>query len=160
MARISEKEIVAQARSWLGTKYHHQGRLKKSPTTKGGVDCIGLVVGVVEELGIHNGQGKPLSAYDETGYSMYPDGRRLLAAIQAHMRMVAVDDVRPGDVALFKMFSDPQHVGLITDYPGGGIGLIHCNSSAGAVVEQPLSDTWKRMLVGVYRFKRNQLHKL
>lgn len=63
---ITNTDIVSQARSWIGTKYHHQGRLKKSVDgyspelascedwspdqpqrgqTNGGVDCIGLIVG-------------------------------------------------------------------------------------------------------------------
>jgi hypothetical protein len=30
--------IVACARSWIGTRFHHQGRLKKADGHKGGVD--------------------------------------------------------------------------------------------------------------------------
>ena len=34
--------IVTCARSWIGTRFHHQGRLKKTQSHKGGVDCLGL----------------------------------------------------------------------------------------------------------------------
>ena len=43
MPQISQQKIVLQARTWLGTKYHHQGRLKKSKAGAGGV--AGFVLG-------------------------------------------------------------------------------------------------------------------
>ncbi len=160
MKIISSLDIVNQARTWLGTKYHHQGRLKKSSRGPGGVDCIGLIVGIADELGIQDGKGNPLINSDERNYSMYPESGRLVRSVQRHMRQVLVEKMRIGDVLLFKTFKDPQHVGLLTEYPGGGLGLIHCNSSAGKVVEQPLSDTWLRMLTHAYRFKKEQLKSI
>ena len=41
MSYITPEQIVAQARTWLGTKYHHQGRLKKSAKGPGG--CLSLI---------------------------------------------------------------------------------------------------------------------
>jgi len=167
MAKITGQQIIDQARTWLGTKYHHQGRLKKSSRGDGGVDCIGLVIGIIDELGISDGSGNSLVAADETNYSMYPEQGRLVKSIQQHLREVAKDKMRVGDVLLFKTFKDPQHVGLLSEYPSGGhahegaqiqhLGLIHCNSSAGKVVEQPLTETWERMLTHIYRFKNKQL---
>lgn len=160
MANITQQQIIAQARTWLDTAYHHQGRLKKSAHGKGGVDCLGLVIGVIDELGMQDGEGNPLSRHDEFNYSMYPERGRLVGAIQRHLREVPEEKMTHGDVLLFRTFKDPQHVGLLSDYPGGGPGLIHCNSSAGKVVEQPLSMTWVRMLTHVYRFKHKQLQSL
>lgn len=75
-------------------------------------------------------------------------------------RGIPLDKMAEGDVLLFRTFKDPQHVALLSIYPTGGLGLIHCNSSAGRVVEQPLSDTWRRMLTHAYRFKNKQLQSL
>ncbi len=160
MPHIKAQEIVTQARTWLGTKYHHQGRLKKSTKGAGGVDCIGLIVGVCKELGIQDGAGIPISEYDQTGYALYPEGKRLEQAVLKHLRLVPAEKMRPGDILLFKIFKEPQHVGLVSDYVDGGFGIIHCNSRSGAVVEHVLSDTWQRMIVGVYRFKNKQLVKI
>lgn len=167
MSNITPQKIVTQARSWQDTKYHHQGRLKKSKAGMGGVDCIGLIVGVSAELGIHDGSGKLLADYDEFNYSMYPERGRLVGGIQEHLRLVASKEnmtademrqkMRVGDIGLFRFDADPQHMGLFTEYPSGGWGLIHCTSSAGKVVEQPFSDAWLRMLTHVYRFKKKQL---
>lgn len=160
MVKITQQHIVTQARTWLGTQYHHQGRLKKSKSGAGGVDCIGLIIGVIDELGLQDGAGVKLSEYDEFNYSMYPERGRLVASIQKHLREVPLEQMRAGDVLLFRTFRDPQHVGLLTEYPTGGAGLIHCNASAGRVVEQPLSDAWLRMLTHAYRFKTKQLNSL
>ncbi len=160
MARVSSSQIVVQARTWLGTRYHHQGRLKKSAAGPGGVDCIGLIVGVADELALQDGTGNPLSQADETDYSMYPERGRLVRCIEKHLRPIPLDRMTEGDVLLFRTFNDPQHVGLLTYYPTGGLGIIHCNTSAGRVVEQPLSDTWRRMLTHAYRFKNKQLKPL
>ncbi len=46
MLTINRVEIVAVARSWLGTPWIHQGRLKDI-----GVDCGGLIISLGKELG-------------------------------------------------------------------------------------------------------------
>jgi len=40
-SRLTRAAIVAEARSWIGTRYRHQGSLKGV-----GCDCLGLVRGV------------------------------------------------------------------------------------------------------------------
>ncbi len=42
-----QEQIVSQARTWLRTPFHHQAWLKGK-----GCDCLGLIVGVVDELGL------------------------------------------------------------------------------------------------------------
>lgn len=157
MTSITPEQLIMQARTWIGTKYHHQGRLKKSSRGPGGVDCIGLVIGVIDELGIQDGEGNPLSQHDEFNYSMYPERGRLVGSISKYLREVPSEQMREGDVLLFKFFNDPQHVGLLTHYPTGGFGLIHCTSSSAQVVEQPFSGGLRRMLTHVYRFPPSSL---
>ncbi len=157
MTEVPPEQIIIQARTWLGTAYHHQGRLKKSDHGPGGVDCLGLVVGVIAELGIQDGHGNPLKDADELNYSMYPEGNRLITSISKHLESVPLEERRIGDLLLFKTFQEPQHIGLLSEYPIGGSGLIHCTSTAGKVVEQPLSATWIKMMTHVFRFSEAQL---
>lgn len=147
--------VVAQARTWLGTKYHHQGRLKKSTTHTGGVDCIGLVIGIINELKICDSRGFCLSKYDSTNYSMSPQTTKLAEILGDHLELVSIAKIKAGDILLFKFWQNPQHVGIVSDYPTGGLGLIHCNSSSGCVLEQPLSDSWKKMITHAYRFRKS-----
>lgn len=148
---IKPEQIITQARTWLGTRYHHQGRLKKTQTHAGGLDCIGLVVGVIDELEVKDKNGIKLSDYDEFNYSANPEGNRLFEIISKHLKQVNLGKMRQGDILLFKTFKEPQHIGFLSNYPSGGWGLIHCNSSSGKVVEQPLSGAWLKMITHIFR---------
>ena len=57
---VTGEAVVAQARTWLGTPWRHQGR---SPR---GVDCAGLVVLVARALG--------LADHDVAGYGRHSSG--------------------------------------------------------------------------------------
>lgn len=130
---VTRRDILAEARSWLGTPFHHQGRLKGV-----GADCIGLVVGVARGLG--------LAAVDRPGYARTPDGVSLAAALDAQMRRVAAADA--GDVLLLRIRRQPQHVGFL----GEAGTLIHAYSGADKVVETPMTDWWWQRVVAAYRF--------
>ena len=120
-------KVVAAARDWLGTPFHHQARLKRV-----GVDCIGLVIGVARELDMVHPD------FDETGYSRYPDGRALMAMAREKMTWVPLDQMQIGDVVVVGFDKLPQHFGIIADYRHGGFSIIHAASAYGKVVEQRL----------------------
>lgn len=128
-------EIVAEARSWLGTPFRHQGRLKGV-----GCDCIGLVVGVGRRFG--------LEPEDPADYARLPDGRRLRAGLAANLAEVSADAARPGDVVLLRIRRDPQHVAILAPAEM----MIHAFSAVGRVVATRLDGRWRRRLVAAYRF--------
>lgn len=152
---ITRKQVVTQARTWIGTPFHHQGRVKHV-----GVDCIGLLVGVIKELGIkstkkdNNGNLIPLESFDNTNYGRLPDGVLLQTSIEKHFYKVERNNIKPGDVLLFKFDENPQHIGIATDYPTDGLGLIHCYQCSGKVVEHIFSKIWHERLIEGYRVKR------
>jgi NlpC/P60 family putative phage cell wall peptidase len=127
---------VEIARTWLGTKFHHQGRKKHV-----GVDCIGLVIGVARELGFE--------VEDRLDYARQPSGGQLEAALAKYLLPC---NLQVGCVALFKIKSEPQHVGIVSDY-GDGFGLIHAYAQSRKVVEHGLDEFWKKRLVACYRFR-------
>lgn len=134
--RATGEQAVATARSWLETPWHHQGRLKGV-----GVDCIGLVVGVADALG--------LAAAVTGPYGRRPDDRLLKRGLRLHMRRVRV--IMPGDVLLFEVDGAPQHVGIASELPDGGSGVIHAHAQSRKVVEHRLGH-WESRIVGVYRW--------
>lgn len=140
-------DIVTHARGWLGTPFHHQARLKGV-----GCDCLGLIVGVVNELGLKDAQGTPLAAYDEVTYSREPDGAYLIEKLVGLLDEVPVVDMQAGDLALFRVRENPQHLAILTDYEGS-IGMIHCFAQARRVVEHRLDDDWKSRLLKVFRWQ-------
>ncbi|MDE3060454.1 MAG: hypothetical protein KGJ06_05535, partial [Pseudomonadota bacterium] len=115
--------IVASARGWTGTRFHHQGRLKKTASHKGGVDCLGLLAGVAGELNLRDHNGEELAAFDEIDYSHRPDASKLRAKLAELLLRVPVQEISPGDIALLRIDGSPQHLAIISDF-GGGLGMI------------------------------------
>lgn len=143
-----ENDIVTQARTWLGTPFHHQARLKGK-----GCDCLGLVVGVVDELGLKDATGTMLAAYDEVTYSKNPDGVYLTEKLTGLLLEVPADEARAGDLALFRVRENPQHLAILTEYEGT-LGMIHCFAPARKVVEHRLDDDWKSRMIKVFRWQQ------
>ena len=160
MVKQKQQIIVNQARTWIGTKFHHQGRLKKSKIQSGGVDCIGLLVGIIDELKIENKHRLILSKYDETNYSALPDGKKLQNAMDKHFDIISTESLQPSDILLIRFHDNPQHIAIVSDHPSGELGMIHCYSASGKVVEHILTDKWQRMIVKAYRFKSEHLNSI
>lgn len=130
----SRMTVVAEARKWVGTPFAHTGR------TEHAVDCAGLVIKVAHALG--------LSAFDFTCYTRHPDGFTLRMLCDEHMERR--NGMEPGDVALIRFFKQPQHLGIIGDYPvAGNVSLIHAHKAG--VVEHILDQAWRSRIVQVYR---------
>ena len=130
--------IVAAARGWLGTPWRHQGR------TRGGMDCLGLVVVVARELG--------LSERDGTGYSRRATGRALLDPFREEMDEIPLDAVRPGDVVVFADRCYPCHVGILSERHGA-LGVIHAHASRRQVIEDAWSGEWQAKARFAFRFR-------
>ena len=137
---ISRPQIVAAARSWLGTPYHHQGRAKGA-----GVDCIGLIIGVAKGLGV--------SQFDTLSYGRLPSGAALREGLQAHAH-AAQGAWLPGQIVLLRFDAEPAHLGILGDYPGSanGLSLIHAYSHSGCVTEHRLADVWRARVVQRFEF--------
>ena len=145
-----DQRIVACAREWVGTRFHHQGRLKKSAEHKGGVDCLGLLMGVARELEISGAKGTPLCDVDETDYPHYPDTKRLRESLDAFLYPIALQSLAPGDVVLFNIDDNPQHLAIASNMKDS-MGIIHAYAPAKAVVEHQLDAWWKACIEAVYR---------
>ncbi|MCD6035212.1 MAG: putative phage cell wall peptidase NlpC/P60 family [Rickettsiales bacterium] len=152
-----QTHITAEAREWIGTRFHHQGRCKRTSAHSGGCDCIGLIVGVLKNLGMTvdvGGVKIPLHTFDRTDYSMLPDGKQLEAALLKYLNPIPNSAIEPADILLFRFDKNPQHVAFAGDYrDGGGLSLIHCYRSAGAVVEHRFDETWQERLVAAFRIR-------
>jgi cell wall-associated NlpC family hydrolase len=137
---MKRSDIVACARSWLGTPWHHHACVKGA-----GVDCVHLGAGVLKELGV---DVPPLPAYDRT-----PDGVTLVAMCDQHLERIARHEMRPGDFVVIEWGDGvPHHFGILGDRRDG-LSLIHADGRPGArrVVEHRLVWTPKMRLVAAFR---------
>lgn len=132
---VLRKNIVTIARSYVGTPFHHQARLKGI-----GIDCVGLLYCVAVECGI--------KAVDCTTYSRTPDGVTLQTEIEKSVDPLPLSHALPGDILVFRLARHPCHVGIKSDY-----GVIHTYGAAGKVVEHGLQEPWLSRLCGAYRYR-------
>lgn len=146
----TKSEIIREARSWIGTRFHHQGRVKKNGGDRGGCDCIGLIIGVADNVGL-TCHGRKYSEFDRSDYARTPDGSQLQAAFAKYLREIPVSDIEPGDILMFRFDKDPQHVGIVSNL-NDHIGLIHCYMQARGVVEHGLDDYWKERIVAAFEY--------
>jgi NlpC/P60 family putative phage cell wall peptidase len=86
-------EIVAAARSWLGTPYHHQASVKGV-----GCDCLGLIRGLWRDFVGQEPEAMP--AYTRDWGDVIGSE---LAAARRNLVPIAPAIVRPGDILVFRM---------------------------------------------------------
>lgn len=135
---MTPEDIIAAARSALGTPFGHQGRIVGSK-----LDCAGLLAHVCQSL------GQPI--VDQDGYSRRPSDGLLEAAIDAQPALFNVrEKPKAGDFVLMKFEADkaPSHLGIVA-----GKTLIHAWAVARKVCEHDFDAEWQRRVVRVYRFR-------
>lgn len=130
--------VAAEARSWLGTNYHHHGRVKGA-----GVDCAMLLAEVFERCGIV----PPV----EIGAGDYPHDWHLhesreLFEEQALRYAAPLDDgLRPqvGDFGLWRYGRARSHAGLVVEVEPRSLLIVHAYIGAGVIksrdTEAPLA---------------------
>ena len=139
---ITRADVVAEARTYIGVPFAHQGR------SRHGIDCVGLPICVARELGLVE------PGFDVTGYPRQPDGRTMLQLCSQTMQRIDRADMTPGDVIVLRFDLHPQHIGIIGDYVHGGLSLIHALGTPdgkGRVVEHHLNKTTMDRFIAAYR---------
>jgi hypothetical protein len=133
---VSRQEIITYARSLLGTKFHHQGRLPGV-----GLDCVGVLVAIARKF--------ELTFHDLDGYSRRPDGETLLRELDLCLTRICPCDVKPGDILTFwdGEKGKARHACLATDR-----GMLHSVIRSRKVVEHIMSEYWQTRLMVCYKF--------
>lgn len=113
--------VVARARAWLGTPYHHQGRVLGA-----GVDCAGLLCEVYREVGL----------MPEIDAGNYPcdwhlhRGEELILAWADRFAVPVQGEPLPGDAVLFKFGRTFSHACIVVSWPW----VIHAERRNGCVL--------------------------
>ena len=142
---ITRADIVDEARTWLGTRWQHQGCVKGV-----GVDCVGLIGGVALALRLPGArEWRDAPAWHQ--YGRKPDPRTLLAGCDALMDRIPIDAAGAGDVLVLQFGAGPQHFAIVSgeDPPA----IIHALAQARKVAEARLDDTWRARIVRAYRYR-------
>lgn len=150
---ISREAIVAAARGFLGTPYHHQASCKGV-----GCDCLGLIRGVWRE--IYGPEPEPMPAYTRDWGNATGAETLLEVGCRHLVRLDPADAAQPGDVLVFRMRDTgvAKHAGILVGaLPASGLlerdgaRLIHAQEGLG-VVEIALTRWWRRRVVAAFSF--------
>jgi len=141
MSRHTPEDVLAAARAWVGTPYHHQA------STRGvGTDCLGLVRGVFRTLYGFEAEAPPAYSRDwaEAGLQ-----ETMLGAASRHLVRKDIKDLSSGDVILFriKRHSVAKHAGIATS----PVTMVHAMEGV-PVTEVHLTRWWKRRIAAVFSF--------
>lgn len=126
---MTRDDIIAEARRYVAAKtpWRHMGR------TIRGVDCIGLVCGVGDALGV---------SYDDIGgYSRNPDGR-FVQHVMKYLTYREPQIVGHGSVVILRDAHQPCHIGFIAEKNGAPY-LIHSSLQRRQVIEEEYNQSWK-----------------
>lgn len=133
--------VVAEARLWLGTPFHHGASCHGA-----GCDCLGLIRGVWRAVAGREPEPVPAYAPD---WGSGDASEMLLAAFRRHFRAVAPDQVQVGNVLVFRLRrrSVASHCGILI----AERRLVHAMERTG-VVETVLGPWWARRIVSAFAF--------
>lgn len=119
--------VVAEARRWIGTPYHHAADIHGA-----GVDCGMLIVRVFVDTGL-------CAAFDPRPYPadwhLHRSEERYLGFVFDRCR--EVDAAQPGDVVVFRYGRCYSHGGIITRRDP--LTFVHAYRPARRVVEEELA---------------------
>lgn len=139
--RHDKAEVVAVARRWLGTPYHHQASVRGT-----GCDCLGLVRGVWRELYGFEAEHVPAYARD---WAEADGNETLLAGAARNLATIGAGEAEAGDVVVFRLRAGvaAKHTAILT----GAQSFIHAMEGL-PVAEVALSRWWRRRIAGAFSF--------
>ena len=129
---MKRSEVVAYARTWVGTPFVPQQRVRGH-----GGDCVAMVEGA----GLHFGV---IAKGFRTDYGPIPNMREIMQALKSSgcTRLRSINDRKPGDILFIQYSAQPQHLGILTD----DNHIVHGYSMPGKYVETILNS---RLLDGL-----------
>ncbi len=141
--------IIAEARTWIGTPYHHQASCKGA-----GTDCLGLVLGIYRA--VVGPLGEPVPPYSPDWAEA--SGRETLAeAARRHLAEIPAAEARPGDVLLFRWKPDlpAKHCAILVGGAADAGGTIVHAYNGVRVCEVPLGQHWAKLIAYAFRFPQD-----
>jgi len=133
---VERRRVVEEARSWIGTPYRHQARLRSV-----GVDCAGLIMGVGNALG--------LTDLHYSDYGILPHKGMLRGICDKHF--TPVHELEDGAILLMGFVQGPAQEQHLAIYSGLDT-IIHSYLNVGRCIEHRYSSVWRSRTRAIYRY--------
>jgi cell wall-associated NlpC family hydrolase len=118
--------VIAEARTWLGTPWHHAARVKRA-----GVDCGQLLAAIFEACGLI--EPEEIAAYPKD-FHLHSNEEMFLGYVERHFKHIDAPAL-PGDLALWRYGHVISHAGIVIEWPN----VLHAYYVRGAVVEDDVT---------------------
>lgn len=128
--------VVAEAKTWLGTPYHHQGKVKGA-----GVDCGQLLIEVYHNVGMTPAID---TGHYPSDWHFHRSEEQYLGWVQQHA--TPTDTPKAGDIALFKFGRCISHGAIVVEWPL----MIHSHLGRGCVYVNATDAELNGRLAGFY----------
>ena len=127
------KKWLEVAHDWIGVPWASVG------TRREGVNCYGLIVGVARECGYWSDE---VVATQEAlaAYRAPPTRGEMMRRAHDDSDMILVKDARPGDLMIFRVNGQPQHIAIVTNLKP--LQIIHSDVYAKAVRKSVIEPGW------------------
>lgn len=149
----TRQELIAEARTFIGTPWQHQGVLKGL-----GCDCEGFLEGVARNTAL------PVLVEVIRNYRRHEDGSMMLRLLNEGLEFVAAGEGReppdmslalPADVLAFcdeqlREPDKPRHLGLLTQVRHDGVCYV-IHASERGVIEHRLDLKFLRRIHSIWR---------
>lgn len=135
--------LVCAARRYDKARFRHRGRKIT------GIDCAGLIWASYRDCGV--------LLPDFRLYGKEPHRNGLVRYVTAALgEPVAIAPVRRaqlqvGDVLVLRFDHEPHHMAIVTNYPIGGLAMIHADGHSKKVTECRLADDYIERITHVFR---------
>lgn len=133
-------KIIKEAREWIGTPFHHQQCVKHH-----GVDCVNLITGIGNNLGICETLSGEFSTYPEI-----PSPKFFIKGMEKYLKKINESDVKPGDICAVAWRNNlPMHAALYI----GNNSIIHTSRLLNRVIEVYMDDNFKSKIHSWWRYR-------
>ena len=148
---VTREEVLAEARKWIGTRWHHQAMVKGV-----GCDCAGLVLGVGFAVGAMDVELGDDRLKKFVAYSRHPDPAKMLEALNLLMVKIPRHEAGAGDVVYRKYGKQPQHLAILTGVLTEPMsGVIHALAwPTRKVVEHRTDEDWYTNTLSAWRYPK------
>jgi cell wall-associated NlpC family hydrolase len=103
--------VISEAESWIGTPFHHQGRVKGR---RGGVDCAMLLLEVFRGAGVIT-DDRTIPYYSQQWHLHRSDEKYLEMILAFGAREITTP--QPGDLAIWKVGRAFSHGAIVVLWP-------------------------------------------
>jgi cell wall-associated NlpC family hydrolase len=136
---LQREDVVTEARSWLGTPYHHHARVKGA-----GIDCGMILAEVYAAAGVLPEVDPGEYVYD---WFMHRDEPVYLNTLEKYATKIE-GPAQPGDIAMFQFGRNPAHGAIVIEWPV----ILHAYASAGMVIldDAEANQDLKERFVGIW----------